>query len=68
MDVRQRDGKPFKSGKLINTLKAETIHPETGKQAFIFEEDDSCIEEGLCRVIGPYTHLWEEWDKREGGA
>lgn len=35
--------KPFKSGNKINTIKGVTINPNTGKEAFLFEEDESCV-------------------------
>lgn len=46
--VKKRSGKPFKSGFKINTVKAVTTNPFTGKMAFSFIEDDSTVHVGLC--------------------
>lgn len=45
---RTKEPKPFKSGRKINTIKGVTINPNTNKEAFTFEEDDSCVD---CEII-----------------
>lgn len=45
---RGKEPKPFKSGLKVNTIKGITINPNTGKQAYTFEEDDSCVN---CDII-----------------
>ena len=41
--IRGATPKPFKSGSSVNTIKGIIINPHTSKDAFIFEEDDSCV-------------------------
>lgn len=48
MKVRKISGKPFKSGSKINTVKGETINPNTNLPAFVFEEDDSIVDKKIC--------------------
>lgn len=36
--------KPFKSTLQVNTVKVVVISPYTGKEAFIFDEDDSIVD------------------------
>lgn len=38
-----RSPKPFKSGFQINTIKGLIKNPHTGKDAYTFKEDDSCV-------------------------
>lgn len=40
---RNKEPKPFKSGLKFNTIKGLTINPNTNKEAFTFEEDESCV-------------------------
>lgn len=42
--VKKRSNKPFKSGRKIATIKGFTINPHSGKQACIFNEDDSIVD------------------------
>lgn len=48
--VKKHSGKPFKSGLSINTIKDLCINPNTGKIAFQFNEDESCVD---CWQCGP---------------
>lgn len=43
--------KPFKSGNKTNTVSGITINPNTGKHAFVFEEDDSIVDANICEII-----------------
>jgi hypothetical protein len=43
--------KPFKSGLQVNTIRALTTHPTLQLPAFLFEEDDSCVEMRRCHVL-----------------
>ena len=51
MKVRKRSGKPFKSGEKINTVKGETTNPNTGKPAYTFYEDDSIVDQQICKEV-----------------
>jgi len=51
MKVRKRSGQPFKSGKKINTVKGETTNLNTGKPAYTFHEDDSVVDQYICREV-----------------
>lgn len=51
MRVCKKSGKPFKSGEKINTVKGETINPNTGKPAYTFLEDDSVVDQYICREV-----------------
>lgn len=42
--VKKRSNKPFKSGRKTVTIKGFTINPHSGKQACLFEEDDSIVD------------------------
>lgn len=46
--VVKESGKPFKSGRKINTVKSVTNHPSLNIPAFTFQEDDSVVE---CRQV-----------------
>lgn len=54
--VVKRSGKPFKSGEKVATVKSVTGNPHSGKLAFTFEEDDSCVDVYQCVV---YDNLRE---------
>ena len=43
--------KPFKSKKLVNTVKSLTVNPNTGKPAFTFHEDESIVDCYICSKI-----------------
>ena len=45
--------KPFKSTRLINTIKGVITHPELGIPAYTFEEDDSYVECRRCKILKP---------------
>lgn len=50
--VRKRSRKPFKSGLKVNTIKSDTfIHPVTGNLCYEFNEDDSYVEQRMCRIL-----------------
>jgi hypothetical protein len=45
-------GKPFKSGRKINTVKSDNfIHPVTGKPCYHFDEDNTYVEIHRCRQV-----------------
>jgi hypothetical protein len=52
MKVYKISGKPFKSGKKINTVRDETINPFTNKPAYRFFEDDSIVDKYICKEVG----------------
>ena len=43
-----KEPKPFKSGSKVNTIKEVTTNPNTGKPAYLFEEDESVVDCFLC--------------------
>jgi hypothetical protein len=43
--VIKKSPKPFKSTLKVNTIKGYCINPYTNKEAYTFEEDDSCVDE-----------------------
>lgn len=43
--------KPFKSGKIINTIKDVIIHPVLNIPAFTFHEDETFVEVRRCKVL-----------------
>lgn len=45
---KKKSPKPFKSGDKINTIKGIINHPHLNVPAYVFYEDDSCVE---CRRI-----------------
>ena len=49
--VAKSSRKPFKSGNKINTVKDVVTNSYTGRVAFTFEEDDSCVECRMCREL-----------------
>ncbi len=51
MKVKKISRKPFKSGEKINTVKGETTNPYTGRESYIFEEDDSIVEKRMCEIV-----------------
>ena len=53
MQVYKKSGKPFKSGQHINTIKGITVNPNTDKPAYLFEEDDSVVDQYICLFITP---------------
>ena len=55
--------KPFKSARLINTIKGVTTHPELQIPAYTFEEDDSYVECQRCKILSPdeIINLTKQW-------
>lgn len=49
--VYKRSNKPFKSGNKVNTVKSITVHTETARLGFTFEEDDSVVECWRCLKV-----------------
>jgi hypothetical protein len=49
--VFKPSGKPFKSGKKVNTANSLTINPNTGRKAFTFIEDDSIVDVCQCELV-----------------
>lgn len=52
MKVYKPSGKPFKSGRKINTVSGTTTNPNTGLIAYTFRDDDSVVDIKMCEVIG----------------
>lgn len=48
--VEKISGKPFKSGNKINTVKGIGINPNTGKECFLFNEDESLVDIRICKI------------------
>lgn len=48
---QEENGKKFKSGNTINTVKGIIMHEFIDEPAYIFEEDDSYVECRRCKVI-----------------
>ena len=53
--VKKKSGKPFKSGRQINTVVGEAINPYTNKPAYKFLEDDSLVNQDICEVVSEET-------------
>ena len=53
MLVCKRSGKPFKSGRRINTVAGETTNPHSGKPGYTFVEDDSIVDVRTCDELSP---------------
>lgn len=52
MRVYKSSGKPFKSGKKVNTVKEIIQHPILkGEQAYTFIEDDSYVSVVQCKKV-----------------
>lgn len=49
--VSKTSFKPFKSGKLVNTVKDVIEHPTLKIPAYTFEEDSSYVECRRCDVV-----------------
>jgi hypothetical protein len=47
--VSKRSGKPFKSGRKVNTIKELVMNPNTGNPAATFLEDDSVVDIRTCK-------------------
>lgn len=45
---KKKSPRPFKSTLKINTIKGVVNHPHLNVPAYVFHEDDSCVE---CRKI-----------------
>lgn len=43
--------KPFKSDEKINTVRAYMVHPVTARDCYLFEEDDSYVEQKQCSIV-----------------
>ncbi|PLS19520.1 hypothetical protein CVD28_03640 [Bacillus sp. M6-12] len=51
MKVCKKSGKPFKSGKRVNTVKSIIDHPKVkGEKAYTFYEDDSFVSVVMCEI------------------
>lgn len=48
---KQKSGKPFKSGRKINTVKGIIDHPILHVPAYTFYEDESFVECRRCEVV-----------------
>ena len=51
--VKKKSGKPFKSGRLINSVVGLCINELDPKKrmAYVFLEDDSCVNICLCEEL-----------------
>ena len=47
-ECKKKSPKPFKSGSKTNTIKGVVNHPHLNIPAYVFHEDDSCVE---CRRV-----------------
>jgi len=56
--VKKLSGKPFKSGNKIGTIKAIVVNEQCPNKrlAYTFEEDNSCVNIGMCEVIKEHHH------------
>ena len=48
---KEKNGKPFKSGRLVNTVKDVVMHDFMDVPAYTFEEDDTQVECRRCIVV-----------------
>ena len=55
--VYKFSGKPFKSRQQENTVTGVIRHPQTGREAFTFKEDDSYVEVQQCGLTIPELHI-----------
>ncbi len=54
MKVIKRSRTPFKSGFQINTVRGELAeHPVTGNPCYLFEEDETYVEQRTVREATP---------------
>lgn len=53
MLVFKPSGKPFKSGRKVNTVKGVVEHPITGLPCYTFEEDDTFVAVNRCERWTP---------------
>lgn len=49
--VKKKSNKPFKSKRLVNTVKGECINPHSNKEAYTFFEDDSIVDKHICEFL-----------------
>lgn len=61
--VYKKSKKPFKSGYYFNTVKSITKNPNTGRDAFEFEEDLSIVDAHICIIKGTVKEH-AGWEKR----
>ena len=53
--VFKKSGEPFYSGQMVNTVKDVCVHHIfVDRYAFLFEEDDSCVEVRLCKRLSKF--------------
>jgi hypothetical protein len=53
---QKENGKKFKSGNTVNTIKGVIMHEFIDEPAYIFEEDDSYVECRRCKIVETETH------------
>lgn len=53
--VLKTSGKPFKSGRKINTVRGFEVNPHTNKPAINFVEDDSFVDFHQCQKVNDKT-------------
>jgi len=46
--VTKRSNKPFKSGYKVGTISGYSVHPTLNVPCYLFEEDDSYVEQWRC--------------------
>ena len=51
--VKKKSGKPFKSGKKVNSVKGIVINENDPQKrnAYIFYDDDSVVNIDICEII-----------------
>jgi len=47
--VEKLSGKRFRSGLYVNTVTGETVNPNSGARAYTFLEDDSIVDQHMCK-------------------
>lgn len=60
MRVQKKSGKPFKSGRKVNTVKSITENPYCGKPGYTFFEDDSVVNCELCEIASKYRTMYDQ--------
>lgn len=57
--VKKKSGKPFKSGRKINTAVGIVINEDDPKQrkGYIFEEDNSVVNIEQCEVVESFKYI-----------
>ena len=51
--IKKKSGKPFKSGKKVNSVKGIVTNENDPQKrnAYIFDDDDSVVNTDICEII-----------------